>query len=74
MQSIANKLADVTTRIAASEQRIAEQQESVAHGDCGEAALAAIMLHSAVSTLRELRAHKARLEKLISVKASAHRS
>ena len=68
MESIADKLVDVATRIADSELRIAEQQERIAHRNCDEAALAAIMLYSVVSTLRELRVHKARLEESISAR------
>jgi hypothetical protein len=71
MQSIADKLADVTRRIADSEQCIAKQQEHIPRGNCGEAALAALVLYSAAGTLRELRIYKVQLEHLIAVKAPA---
>ena len=69
MASIADKLADVTQRIAEDEHRILEQQERISSGGCTEAADAAIMLYMTVSTLRELRVYKARLESLIAAKS-----
>ena len=65
MTSIADKLTDVTQRIAESECRIAEQQQRISSGLCTEAADAAIMLYMTVTTLRELRVYKARLEHLV---------
>jgi hypothetical protein len=65
MTSIADKLTAVTQRIADSEQRIVEQQKRISNGGCNEAADGAIMLYMAVSTLRELRVYKARLEHLV---------
>jgi len=63
MHSITQRLADISTRIDETQARIAEYQSRIEHGDCGEAALAAAMLYSAARALRELRSHKARLDK-----------
>lgn len=64
MQDISQKLADVKQRIAESETRIAEHQDRIRTGSCDEVADAAFQLYSALSTVRELRAYKARLESL----------
>jgi len=64
MITLAEKLADVTHRIADAEQRLAEHQERIWGGDCEDALEGAFMLYMAASALRELRAHKARLEEI----------
>jgi len=64
MITLAEKLDDVTHRIADAEQRLAEHQERISGGDCEDALEGAFMLYMAASALRELRAHKARLEEI----------
>lgn len=67
MDGISEKIADVTRRIADSKARIVEEQERIAGGGCAEAAISALRIYSASCAVRELRAHKARLEDFIGV-------
>jgi hypothetical protein len=64
MASFSKKLADVRERIAESEARIEEQEDRIRTGGCETVADAAFLLYSAATTVRELRAYEARLQKL----------
>jgi len=73
MIAIADKLADVTRRIAETESHIAAQRARIEDGRCFDGSLSVIMLESSQATLAGLRSYKARLEDLMVVNARARR-
>jgi hypothetical protein len=60
MQSIADRLADVSRRIADGESRLAELQRSAT-----EDAVTALLIENVIATLKLLRDHRARLERCL---------